>query len=253
MDNNRRWECHCVCGKKSVVYQGGLTSGRSQSCGCLSLELRKLTTHTPDNFIGRAFNRLTVIREAPRVSHHRRWLCRCVCGEERTVYQIGLINGTSGSCGCLNREISRNQKSNLIHGMFGTGIYSSWQGVKTRCLNKNSAAYNNYGGRGITIDSQWMVFENFLADMGSSWKEGLTIERKDVNGGYNKENCHWIKRAQQPCNTRRTAWAVYKGQRICCADAARLSGLSYGMLQRRIKKNVPSHLLFLESRNARTH
>jgi hypothetical protein len=29
-----RWECACVCGKRTVVYQSQLFSGQTKSCGC---------------------------------------------------------------------------------------------------------------------------------------------------------------------------------------------------------------------------
>lgn len=33
------WECQCDCGKKTIVYSYSLTSGRTQSCGCLHNEI----------------------------------------------------------------------------------------------------------------------------------------------------------------------------------------------------------------------
>jgi hypothetical protein len=36
-----------------------------------------------------------------------------------------------------------------------------------RCTNPRNKAWKNYGGRGIKIgDQQWLIFDNFLADMG---------------------------------------------------------------------------------------
>lgn len=37
------WRCKCICGKETVHKGTHLKSGRSQSCGCLRIELR--TTH----------------------------------------------------------------------------------------------------------------------------------------------------------------------------------------------------------------
>lgn len=33
-----KWLCECDCGKRTVVYRGALTSGHTQSCGCLRRE-----------------------------------------------------------------------------------------------------------------------------------------------------------------------------------------------------------------------
>lgn len=80
--------------------------------------------------------------------------------------------------------------------------YLSWAGMKQRCLNPNHAKYWNYGGRGITIDPRWMEFEAFLEDMGTR-PRGKTLDRKDANGPYCKENCKWSTNRQQRRNQRR--------------------------------------------------
>ena len=42
-----RWKCKCDCGNETIVRAGGLTSGKTRSCGCLKDELasERLTTH----------------------------------------------------------------------------------------------------------------------------------------------------------------------------------------------------------------
>lgn len=34
------WNCLCLCGNKTIVYLGNLTSGKQKSCGCLQKENR---------------------------------------------------------------------------------------------------------------------------------------------------------------------------------------------------------------------
>ena len=43
----RLWRCRCDCGSEKTVVAGGLRSGRTQSCGCMSAELasNRLITH----------------------------------------------------------------------------------------------------------------------------------------------------------------------------------------------------------------
>ena len=43
-NNARTWRCLCTCGNYTVVRRGDLQSGKTQSCGCLALETRRLPT-----------------------------------------------------------------------------------------------------------------------------------------------------------------------------------------------------------------
>lgn len=96
--------------------------------------------------------------------------------------------------------------------------------MKSRCLDKNSKDYPNYGGRGITVCERWREFSAFLEDMGEMPK-GYSIERDDVSKGYEKSNCRWIPRIAQNKNKRNTEWVVLNGDRMCLADAIRKTGV----------------------------
>ena len=76
--------------------------------------------------------------------------------------------------------------------------------MKARCSNKNSKKYKYYGGREISFDPRWTKFENFLFDMGERPSAKHTLERRDVNKGYNKENCYWATGPTQSRNRRYT-------------------------------------------------
>ncbi|MDZ4249531.1 MAG: hypothetical protein U0990_05515 [Candidatus Nanopelagicales bacterium] len=72
-----------------------------------------------------------------------------------------------------------------------------------RCTNPNSEVFEYYGGRGITVCERWRKsFENFRADMGLR-PEGMSIDRKDVNGNYEPTNCRWATAIEQRLNQRR--------------------------------------------------
>lgn len=88
------------------------------------------------------------------------------------------------------------------HGMKRTKIYVVWCNMKARCNNPNHTQYKDYGGRGIKVCDRWNnSFLEFFKDMGEL-KEGFTLDRKDVNGGYSPENCRWATMLQQSRNKR---------------------------------------------------
>jgi hypothetical protein len=71
-----------------------------------------------------------------------------------------------------------------------------------RCFNKKNKAFNRYGGRGIKVCDRWLDIKNFIEDMYPSYQEGLTLDRIDVNGDYEPDNCRWTTVNIQARNTR---------------------------------------------------
>lgn len=83
-----------------------------------------------------------------------------------------------------------------------TPAYASYMNMIQRCYNKNNQIYKYYGDRGIVVCDRWMEsFDNFVDDMGES-TPGLTLDRIDVNGNYEADNCRWATKAEQNKNKR---------------------------------------------------
>ena len=114
--------------------------------------------------------------------------------------------------------------------------YSSWCAMKTRCNNPNFTRYSDYGGRGITYDSAWEDYDNFLIDMGER-PEGTTLDRIDVNKGYCKSNCRWGTEEQQKRSRRDNHNVSYNGKTQCLKDWATELGISYTTLHSRINRS----------------
>jgi hypothetical protein len=105
------WRCHCACGKEKWVVSQTLKNGSSRSCGCLCRE--QTVQRFLKNLAGKRFGRLTVLDKRKSERRVNFWLCRCDCGMTLSVRAVGLQQGSSRSCGCLNRELS-SQRARLL-------------------------------------------------------------------------------------------------------------------------------------------
>jgi len=182
---------------------------------------------------GTVFGLLMVTGATTRDARRRLlWVCRCECGSHTAASSSDLRSGRVVSCGC--KRLSMLRTSNLRHGGTHTRTFSIWKDMHRRCFNRNCAAFPNYGGRGITICDRWREFPAFLADMGPC-PSGLSIERIDVNGNYEPQNCRWASRHTQARNTRRTVLVEYRGERMALIDACSLAGLPYATVRDRIR------------------
>ena len=54
-----------------------------------------------ENLIGKKYGMLTVIEQAESKKGNRRWLCKCDCGNAKTVTTASLTTGRTKSCGCI--------------------------------------------------------------------------------------------------------------------------------------------------------
>lgn len=154
---------------------------------------------------GESYNNLEVIKEVEPIDwkgyKKRMVMCRCVCGKETTTRLEYLRSGHAKSCGCQRVRSAKTTKT--THGMSKTRLYRTWGGMKKRCYNKNVKSYKYYGAKGVTIHSDWHVFEKFMKwALANGYESDLTIERMDPFGNYEPSNCKWIPKSEQAKNRR---------------------------------------------------
>ena len=176
-------------------------------------------------------------------------ICQCTCENqtERHVSVRNLITGNTKSCGCYNKDliIQRSTKHNAKTRGSKDRLYSTWVEMRRRCYTESCKSYENYGGRGITICSEWGDFNNFRDwALSSGYEEGLTIERLNVNGNYEPLNCTWIPKPEQSKNRRMCHFVEYQGLSMTISDWSRYTGISRGTITSRLKKGLPLDEVF---------
>lgn len=113
----------------------------------------------------------------------------------------------------------------------------TWFSMISRCHFEGDAAYDNYGGRGITVCERWRTldgFKTFFADMGSRPQKDLSLERIDNDKGYSPENCKWATRQEQARNRRSNRVLVIDGVSAPVATWAEKSGVSRKVITDRL-------------------
>ncbi|WP_163537596.1 hypothetical protein [Gracilibacillus sp. YIM 98692] len=127
------------------------------------------------------------------------------------------------------------EEANKTHGMRRTRLYNIWTQMLQRCKNQTLDHYDRYGGRGITVCDEWGDFEVFAKwAKENGYKDGLTIDRIDVDGNYEPKNCKWSTNLEQARNKRTSRYITINGEAKTVAKWAEISGLPYKTLQRRL-------------------
>lgn len=182
------------------------------------------------NESGKKYNRLLVICENGKDNYGQiMWKCLCDCGNYVDVRGYGLRTGKTKSCGCFGVDLLTK------HGMTGTVEHDAWKAIIQRCTNPNNPRYKIYGGRGITISNEWLDFECFYSDMGKR-PPGKSIDRKNNDLGYSKDNCRWATRKEQDNNTSKNHFVTHDGTTKTVTEWAEFIGLSYECLRGRFRK-----------------
>jgi hypothetical protein len=121
-------------------------------------------------------------------------------------------------------------KARTIHG-FSSGyqgicgaehpLYRVWRHFKERCYLVNGKDYPQYGGRGITVCDEWKDNSSAFIDwaLENGWKQGLLIDRIDVNGNYSPLNCRFLTDKESANNRTSCLYIEYNGERLSISEA----------------------------------
>ena len=208
------------------------------------------------NLIGQRFGMLRVTGHA-RINGVKGWATICDCGGTSEVVTGALRSGNTKSCGCqkangVKTENARRAKTgehpSKTHGYHAHPMHAIWRMMVHRCTEPSYEKYKDYGGRGITVCHEWLDFTRFLADMGDR-PAGHSLERRDNDLGYCKDNCYWATAKEQARNRRSTVLLTWKGKTQSMVAWAEELGLSYSAVKQRYAAGKSVDLILRKAGN----
>ena len=128
--------------------------------------------------------------------------------------------------------------------------YNTWAGMRKRCENPRAKGFARYGGRGIRVCERWLLFDSFLADMGTRPSDRHSIGRLDNDGDYGPDNCRWETPEEQARNTRATKTITHDGECLTFAEWARRIGVAPATITRRVQAGESVAEILAPSRRA---
>lgn len=170
------------------------------------------------------------------MSHHRKFKI----GDKVNNYIIksyiskGKYECTCSVCGKSKQrsiqDIEKHACRHSIDSLYPKAIYTSFKSMKARCYDSTHHNYKNYGGRGIIICPEWLQCPVKFAQWSLSeggWKPGLQIDRIDVNGNYEPNNCHWVLPIENLNNRRNNVYLTIDNTVKSMAEWSRHFGIPY--------------------------
>lgn len=195
--------------------------------------LEKPKRSTFNDLEGRRFGKYLVLGLVGRKP--TKWLCRCDCGNERSVKPQSLLEGQAQSCGCRRLEwIVGVGKKNATHGLSKTPESEAFWGAKKRCENPKAKGFERYGGRGI----KFLIpgIDAMVDDIGLRPSTKHSIDRDDNNGHYEIGNIKWSTKEEQARNRRSNRIITINGETMLLIDWTKETGIKGTTFRERVKR-----------------
>lgn len=94
---------------------------------------------------------------------------------------------------CLMKRLDGKMRSDAtINGLGRHPLYNVWYAMLQRCNDPSNKSYTRYGERGIKVCENWHDFLTFFEWAEPRWVRGLRIDRKNNDGNYEPDNCHFV-------------------------------------------------------------
>lgn len=119
------------------------------------------------------------------------------------------------------------------HNMSNSRLYKIWSCMKYRCNGKRNPQSYLYKDRGIKLYEDWNDFSKFYEWAKDKYFNGSSIDRIDVNGNYEPDNCRFVDKYTQANNKRNNIYIEYNGEKKTLAQWAKEKDMNYFTLRDR--------------------
>lgn len=149
---------------------------------------------------------------------------------------------------------TKGQNYSFKHGIKKKMGYAGFHAAKARCYDKRNKRYAEYGGRGITMCDRWldpvMGVINFFKDMGEKPSLQHSLDRIDVNGNYEPNNCRWATIKEQANNKRTNIILVKDGVSKTLSEWADFYEISFKTVRKRYYHGFDFDKIFAKNRHS---
>lgn len=140
------------------------------------------------------------------------------------------------------------------HGFRNSLFYKKYHNMRNRCCNNKTNGYNNYGGRGIVVCDRWLDFLTFKDDMYDLYVEhcnkhgedNTSLERINVNGNYEPNNCKWASNEEQYNNKTTSVFITHNNETKTVAQWSRDLNINPSMIRLRLARGITDSELLLQ-------
>lgn len=119
------WECVCDCGNIRNRSTSELQTNKIKSCGCLRKENHCQNTRAVKE--GNVYGHMEVLSFAGTEKGRSKFLCKCVCGNEKILWSSNLRDGKTVSCGC--KRLLKDSMTVVVNSIFSD--------YRARAIKKN--------------------------------------------------------------------------------------------------------------------
>jgi hypothetical protein len=139
-----------------------------------------------ENLDGKIFGRLTVIGREKSGKHFKtRWLCKCICGNQKVISAQSLKNGTTTSCGCYKLErISEANRKKPFQFIYNNMVSNN---KNRRRIVITYEEYLTFVGRKCHYCHGYINWQPYTSKINKS--VAYFLDRKNNDTDYTIENC----------------------------------------------------------------